>query len=101
VQGHAIKGTARFSSRAGWVNYRAVLTNTATVPSLRLRRGDFSAKTCSIPRTRSSAARSTITRPRKGQPFQGKVIQAGQLSPPKRAPPAQRVSPADTGFALG
>jgi hypothetical protein len=62
-----------------WVNYRAVVTNTATVPSLAMRRGDFSELL--NPANPFFGRAMTITNPLTGQPFPGNVIPANLLSP--------------------
>jgi hypothetical protein len=62
-----------------WVNYRAVLTNTATVPSLAMRRGDFSELL--NPANPYFGRAVTINNPQTGLPFPNNVIPAGLLSP--------------------
>jgi Carboxypeptidase regulatory-like domain len=62
-----------------WVNYLAVQTNSATVPTEAMRRGDFSELL--NPANQFFGRVVTITNPLTGQPFPNNVIPAGQLSP--------------------
>src|SRR5947207_3531449 len=79
VPGRIFTDRLFFFGAQEWVNYRAVVTNTATVPSLAMRRGDFSELL--NPANPYFGRAVTITNPLTGQPFPGNVIPAGQLSP--------------------
>ena len=71
-------GSVVLLRRAGMGELLAVLTNTATVPSLAMRKGDFSELlNPANPFFRRSV---TITNPATGQPFPGNIIPTGQLS---------------------
>ena len=93
-----LKDRLFFFSAQEWVNYLAVLTNTATVPSLAMRKGDFSELL--DPANPFFRRAVTITNPATGQPFPGNIIPAGQLSPNGIA--LLNAYPAPTpGFLLG
>ena len=79
VPGNMLKDRLFFFAAQEWVNYRAVVTNTATVPSLAMRRGDFSELL--NPANGFFGRAVTIINPLTGQPFPGNVIPAAQLSP--------------------
>jgi hypothetical protein len=78
VPGHALKDRLFFFAAQEWVNYFAVLTNTATVPTDAMRRGDFSELL--NPGNRFFNRPIAITNPLTGQPFPNNVIPASQLS---------------------
>jgi Carboxypeptidase regulatory-like domain len=61
-----------------WVNYKAIQTNTATVPTAKMRTGDFSELLSSANGFFSGAR--TIIDPQTGQPFSGNIIPADRLS---------------------
>ena len=79
VPGNVFKDRLFFFGAQEWVNYRAVLTNTATVPSLAMRRGDFSELL--NPNNAFFSGARVITDPLTGQPFAGNVIPTNRLSP--------------------
>ena len=79
VPGSALKDRLFFFGAQEWVNYRAVLTNTATVPSLAMRRGDFSELL--NPANPYFGRAITISNPLTGQPLPGNVIPPAMLSP--------------------
>src|SRR3989442_5442935 len=78
MPGNMLKDRLFFFGAQEWVNYRAVQTNTATVRSLAMRRGDFSELL--NPANPFFGRAVPITNPLTGQPFPGNVIPAGQLS---------------------
>src|SRR5262249_33623827 len=79
IPGSTFKDKLFFFGAQEWVNYRAVQTNSATVPTLAMRRGDFSELL--NPNNTFYGKVVTITNPLTGQPFPGNVIPANQLSP--------------------
>jgi carboxypeptidase family protein len=79
VPGNVFKDRLFFFGAQEWVNYLAVQTNTATVPSLAMRRGDFSELL--NPANPYFGRAVTIANPLTGQPFPGNVIPSGLLSP--------------------
>ncbi len=78
IPGSAFKDRLFFFAAQEWVNYLAVQTNSATVPSEAMRRGDFSELL--NPANRFFGRAITLTNPLTGQPFPNNVIPAGQLS---------------------
>jgi hypothetical protein len=78
VPGRALKDRLFFFAAQEWVNYFAVQTNSATVPTEAMRRGDFSELLSPSNRFFNKAV--VITNPLTGQPFPGNVIPANQLS---------------------
>ena len=98
VPGSLFKDRLFFFGAQEWVTYRAVMTNTATVPTLAMRRGDFSELL--NPSNPFFGRAVTIINPLTGQPFSGNIIPAGQLSPNGLA--LLNAYPAPTpGFQLG
>ncbi len=79
VPGAIFTNRLSFFAAQEWVNYLAVLTNSATVPSAAMRRGDFSELL--DPGNRFFGRTVTINNPLTGQAFPGNVIPASQLSP--------------------
>jgi len=79
VPGNVFKDRLFFFGAQEWVNYRAVVTNTATVPSLAMRRGDFGELL--NPANPFFGRAVTISNPLTGQPFPGNVIPSNMLSP--------------------
>ena len=79
VPGNTFKDRLFFFGAQEWVNYRAVLTNTATVPSLAMRHGDFSELL--NPANPFFGRAVTLTNPLTGQPVPGNLIPANMLSP--------------------
>jgi hypothetical protein len=78
VPGNMFKDKLFFFGAQEWVDYRAVQTNTATVPTEAMRRGDFSELL--NPANQFFPTAVTITNPLTGQPFPNNVIPANQLS---------------------
>src|SRR5215813_4229372 len=78
IPGSAFKDRLFFFAAQEWVNYLAVQTNSATVPSEAMRRGDFSELL--NPANRFFGRTITLTNPLTGQPFPNNVIPASQLS---------------------
>jgi len=78
VPGSAFKDRLFFFAAQEWVNYLAVQTNSATVPSEAMRRGDFSELL--NPANKFFGRAVTLTNPLTGQPFPNNIIPAGQLS---------------------
>lgn len=78
VPGHIFTDRLFFFGAQEWVNYRAVMTNSATVPTQAMRRGDFSELL--NPANAFFGRVVTITNPLTGQPFPGNVIPSNQLS---------------------
>jgi hypothetical protein len=79
VGGPILKNKLFFFGAQEWVNYFAVATNTATVPTLKMRQGDFSELL--DPNNGFIAGSRAIIDPLTGQPFPGNIIPAGRLSP--------------------
>jgi hypothetical protein len=79
VPGDIFKDKLFFFAAQEWVNYYAVTTNTATVPTLAMRRGDFGELL--NPANPFFGRAVTINNPLTGQPFPGNVIPANMLSP--------------------
>ena len=75
----AVKNKLFFFAAQEWVNYFAVQTNTATVPTAKMRAGDFS-ELLAANNGFFSGAR-VINDPLTGQPFPGNIIPTGRLSP--------------------
>jgi hypothetical protein len=78
VPGSALKDKLFFFAAQEWVNYRAVVTNSATVPTALMRQGDFSELL--NPANTFFGKAVTITNPLTGQPFAGNKIPQGMLS---------------------
>jgi hypothetical protein len=72
-----LKDKMFFFGAQEWVNFFAVNTNTATVPTMAMRRGDFSELLGSNPFYSSP---QIIRDPTTGQPFPGNIIPPGRLS---------------------
>jgi hypothetical protein len=79
VPGQALKDRLFFFGAQEWVNYFAVDTRSATVPTEAMRRGDFSELL--NPSNQFFSRAVIITNPLTGQPFQNNVIPSDQLSP--------------------
>jgi hypothetical protein len=75
----ALKDKLFFFGAQEWVNYFAIQTNTATVPTAKMRAGDFS-ELLDANNGYFSGAR-VIMDPQTGQPFAGNIIPATRLSP--------------------
>ena len=78
VPGGLFKDRLFFFAAQEWVNYLATATNSATVPTEVMRRGDFSELL--NPANRFFGRVVTLTNPLTGQPFPNNVIPASQLS---------------------
>jgi hypothetical protein len=78
IGGPIFKDRLSFFGAEEWVNYSAVGTNSATVPTQLMRRGDFSELL--NPGNTFFGKAITIMNPLTGQPFPGNVIPPGQLS---------------------
>jgi hypothetical protein len=78
IPGSMFKDRLFFFAAQEWVNYLAVQTNSATVPTEAMRRGDFSELL--NPANRFFGRAITLTNPLTGQPFANNVIPASQLS---------------------
>ena len=76
--GPILKNRLFFFGAQEWVNFFQVSTNTATVPTLRMRQGDFSELL--DPNNGFFSGARVITDPLTGQPFPGNVIPVGRLS---------------------
>jgi hypothetical protein len=68
-----------FFAAQEWVNYLAVQTNTATVPTEKMRQGDFSELL--VPNNGFFSAAQIIKDPQTGQPFPNNVIPRDRQSP--------------------
>jgi len=79
VPGRPFKDRLFFFAAQEWVNYFAVQTNSAVVPTAAMRRGDFSELL--NPSNRFFNRAITITNPLTGQPFPNNVIPATRLNP--------------------
>ena len=78
IPGSMFKDKLFFFAAQEWVNYLAVQTNSATVPTEAMRRGDFSELL--NPANKFFGRVVTLTNPLTGQPFPNNVIPASQLS---------------------
>jgi hypothetical protein len=78
IPGATFKDRFFFFAAQEWVNYLAVQTNSATVPTDAMRHGDFSELL--NPANKFFGRVVTLTNPLTGQPFPNNVIPAGQLS---------------------
>jgi hypothetical protein len=78
IPGEMFKDKLFFFGAQEWVDYFAVSTNTGTVPTLAMRRGDFSELLGSNPFFSSP---QIIRNPATGQPFPGNIIPSELLSP--------------------
>src|SRR5438067_5580296 len=74
----ALKDRLFFFGAQEWVNYLAVQTNSATVPTDAMRHGDFSELL--NPANKFFGRAVTINNPLTGQPFPGNIIPSNQLS---------------------
>jgi len=79
VPGDALKNRLFFFVAQEWVNYKAVQTNTATVPTAKMRSGDFSELL--DPNNQFFSGARTIINPATGVAFPGNIIPASLLSP--------------------
>jgi hypothetical protein len=79
IPGAMFKDKAFFFAAQEWVNFFQVATNTATVPTERMRTGDFSELL--DPSTGFFSSPQIIRDPLTGQPFPNNVIPADRLSP--------------------
>ena len=68
-----------FFAAQEWVSFKAIQTNTATVPTAKMRTGDFSELL--DPSNQFFNGARVITDPTTGQAFPGNVIPSGRLSP--------------------
>jgi hypothetical protein len=73
-----LKNRLFFFGAQEWVNFFQVQTNTATVPTAKMRTGDFSELL--DPNNGFYTGARTIINPQTGQPFQGNIIPANMLS---------------------
>ncbi len=78
IPGKLFKDRLFFFAAQEWVNYLAVQTNSATVPTEAMRRGDFGELL--NPANKFFGRAVTLTNPLTGQPFPNNVIPASQLS---------------------
>jgi Carboxypeptidase regulatory-like domain len=78
IPGGMFKDKAFFFAAQEWVNYFAVQTNTATVPTEKMRAGDFSELL--NPASGFYSTAKIIRDPLTGQPFDGNIIPSGRLS---------------------
>jgi hypothetical protein len=78
VPGEMFRDKLFFFGAQEWVNFFAVSTNTATVPTMAMRQGDFSQLLGSNPFFGSP---QIIRDPTTGQPFPGNIIPQSRLSP--------------------
>jgi len=78
VGGPIMKDKLFFFVAQEWVEYNAVQTNTATVPTAKMRTGDFSELL--DPNNGFFSGARTIIDPQTGQPFPGNIIPANRLS---------------------
>src|SRR6266545_7044664 len=76
--GPIMKDKLFFFGAQEWVEFLAVQTNTATVPTDKMRTGNFSELL--DPNNGFFNGARTIIDPQTGQPFQGNIIPAGRLS---------------------
>ncbi|MGH9314750.1 MAG: carboxypeptidase regulatory-like domain-containing protein [Vicinamibacterales bacterium] len=83
VPGNMFKDKLFFFGAQEWVNFFAVQTNTAIVPTQAMRGGDFSELL--NPNNGFFSGARTIIDPLTGQPFLGNVIPVNRLSPNGRA----------------
>src|SRR4051794_27502716 len=79
VPAGAMKNRLFFFAAQEWVNFTQVQTNTAIVPTAKMRAGDFSELL--DPNNGFFTGARVITDPTTGQPFQGNIIPANRLSP--------------------
>jgi Carboxypeptidase regulatory-like domain len=79
IPGAMLKDRLFFFGAQEWVDFFQVSTNTALVPTLKMRSGDFS-ELLSTPNVFFSTPR-IIRDPSNGQPFAGNIIPSGRLSP--------------------
>jgi hypothetical protein len=78
IPGSMFKDKLFFFGAQEWVNYFAVQTNTAVVPTMAMRNGDFSQLLGSNP---FFSTPQIIRNPVNGQPFQNNIIPSNMLSP--------------------
>ena len=74
-----LKDKLFFFGAQEWVNYKAILTNVATVPTAKMRTGDFSELL--DPNNGYFAGARVIIDPNTGIGFPGNIIPTGRLSP--------------------
>ncbi len=79
IPGASFKDRLFFFTAQEWVNFFQVQTNTATVPTARMKSGDFSELL--DPSTGFFSTPQVIYDPTTGQPFPGNVIPSDRLSP--------------------
>ncbi len=79
VPGDAFKDKLFFFAAQEWAHQFQVSTNTATVPTAKMRTGDFSELL--DPSTGFFSTAQVIVDPTTGQPFSGNIIPPGRLSP--------------------
>jgi hypothetical protein len=79
IPGGAFKDKLFFFGAQEWVDFFQVQTNTVTVPTEAMRRGDFSELL--NPNNGFYSGARTIMDPQTGQPFPGNIIPTGRLSP--------------------
>ena len=77
IPGQMFKEKLFFFGAQEWVNFFQVATNTATVPTLAMRRGDFSEL---LGPNQFFSSPQIIRDPRTGQPFPGNIIPSHHLS---------------------
>ena len=73
-----LKDRLFFFAAQEWVNFFGIQTNTATVPTAKMRTGDFSELL--NPSNGFFSGARVITDPRNGRPFEGNIIPADRLS---------------------
>jgi hypothetical protein len=97
IPGELFKDKLFFFGAQEWVDFFQVATNTATVPTLKMRNGDFSELLGANP---FFSAPQVIRDPSTGLPFPGNIIPSGRLSPNGTA--IMRLYPEPTpGFQQG
>ncbi len=79
IPGEMFKDKLFFFGSQEWVDFFQVATNTATVPTLLMRQGNFSELL--DPNNGFYNGARTIIDPQTGQPFPGNIIPTGRLSP--------------------
>jgi carboxypeptidase family protein len=79
IPGEKFRNKLFFFGAQEWVNFNQIQTNVATVPTAKMRAGDFSELL--DPANGFFAGARVITDPLTGQPFPGNIIPTGRLSP--------------------